>query len=81
MFFEISIKPTIESYLKELGNNNSFEGLKKSIHFIILNCIKGEQGVIQFYFKEIPQHQRNFLVVSVLFNSLWLPRNFKNCPK
>jgi len=43
--------------------------------------IKGELGELEFYFKKIPLHQQKFLVVSVLSNSLWLPRNLKNVPK
>jgi len=39
---------------------------------------KGEQGELQFYFRKIPLHQQNFLVISVLSNSPWLSRNLKN---
>jgi len=44
-------------------------------HFV---CLKGELGELQIYFRKIPLHQRKFLVVSVLSNSPWLPRNLKN---
>jgi len=43
--------------------------------------LKGKLGELQFYFKKILLHQQKFLVVSVLSNSLWLPRNLKKCPK
>jgi len=39
----------------------------------ILLCLKGELGELEFYFRKIPLHQQNFLVVSVP----WLPRNLK----
>jgi len=43
---------------------------------------KGELGELEIYFRKIPSlHQQKFLVVSVLFNSPWLPRNLKNGPK
>jgi len=42
---------------------------------------KGELGELRFYFRKIPLYHQKFLVVSVLSNSLWLPRNFKNGPK
>jgi len=32
----------------------------------------------KFYFRKIPLHQQKFLMVSVLSNSLWLPRILKN---
>jgi len=40
---------------------------------LFFGVIKAKQGVIQFYFRKISLHQQKFLVVSVLFNSLWLP--------
>jgi len=40
--------------------------------------VKGVLGVIQIYFRKIPLFQQNFLVISVLSNSPWLPRNLKN---
>jgi len=43
--------------------------------------LKGELGEFQIYFRKIPLHQQNILVVSVLPNSPRLPRNFKKCPK
>jgi len=39
--------------------------------------IKGEQGVIQIYFRKILLHQQKFLKVSVLSNSPWLQRYLK----
>jgi len=46
------------------------------------SCWKAkEQEVIQFYFRKIPLHKQRYLVISVFSNSLWLPRNFKKCPK
>jgi len=44
------------------------------------NSIKGELGEFQIYIGKIPLHQQKFLVVSVLSNSPWLPRNLKNVP-
>jgi len=38
-------------------------------------------GELEFYFRKIPLHQQKFLVVSVLSNSPWLPKNLKNGPK
>jgi len=38
-----------------------------------LCVIKGELREIQIYFRKIPLHQQKFLLVSVLFNSPWLP--------
>jgi len=46
---------------------------------IIFSIFKGELGELEFYF--IPLHQQKFLVVSVLSNLPWLPRNLKNGPK
>jgi len=43
-------------------------------HFIS----SGELGELEFYFKKISLHQQKFLVISVLSNSPWLPRNLKN---
>jgi len=40
--------------------------------------LKGELGKFQIYFNKLPLHQQNFLVVSVLSNSPWLPRYLKN---
>jgi len=40
--------------------------------------VKGELGELEFYFRKISLHQQKFLVVSILFNSSWLPRNLKN---
>jgi len=40
--------------------------------------IKGELRQIQIYFGKIPLHQQKVLMVSVLSNSPWLPRNLKN---
>jgi len=34
--------------------------------------LKGELGEFQVYFRKIPLYQQKFLVVSVLYNSLWL---------
>jgi len=42
--------------------------------------VKGKLGV-QIYFRKIPLHQQEFLVFSILFNSPWLLRSFKKCPK
>jgi len=39
---------------------------------------KGELGKLQIYFRKITQHQQKFLVVSVLSNAPWLPKNLKN---
>jgi len=39
---------------------------------------KEELGELEFHFRKIPLYQQNFLVVSVLSNSPWLPRNLKN---
>jgi len=39
---------------------------------------KGELGEFQIYLRKIPLHQQNFLLVSVLSNSLQLRRNLKN---
>jgi len=47
------------------------------------NCnstLAGELGELQVYFRKILLHQQNILVVSVLFNTPWLPRNLKKCP-
>jgi len=49
------------------------------LHF--RKIVKGELVELQFYFRKIPLHQQKFLVVSVLPNSPWLPRNVKKCPK
>jgi len=46
-----------------------------------LLVLKGELGELEFYFRKITLHQQIFLMVSVLSNSLWLPRNLKNGPK
>jgi len=43
-------------------------------------ALKGELGELQIYFIKIPLHQQKFSVISVLSNSLWLPRNLKNIP-
>jgi len=40
-----------------------------------------DSGELEFYFRKIPLHQQKFLVVLVLSNSLWLPRNLKHGPK
>jgi len=40
--------------------------------------LKGELGKLQIYFRKIPLHQQKFLMVSVLSNSPWLPRDLKN---
>jgi len=42
---------------------------------------KGELGEFEFYFRKIPLHQQKILVVSVLSNSTWLPRNLINGEK
>jgi len=42
---------------------------------------QGKPGELEFYFRKIPLHQQKFLVVSILSNSPWLPRNLKNRPK
>jgi len=47
----------------------------------MLEKLKGELGELEFYFRKVPLHQQKFLVVSVLSNSPWLPRNLKNRPK
>jgi len=44
----------------------------------IVKTFKGKLGEFQIYFRKIPLYQLKFLVVSVLSNSLWLPRNLKN---
>jgi len=44
-------------------------------YYIVLMSVKGELGEIQIYCRKIPLHQQKILVVSVLSNSLWLPRN------
>jgi len=41
----------------------------------------GKLEEFQIYFRKIPLQQQTFLVVSVLSNSPWLPRNLKKCPK
>jgi len=43
--------------------------------------LKGELGELKFYFIKVPLHQQKFLVVSVLSDSPWLPKNLKNVPK
>jgi len=43
----------------------------------IVGPLKGELGELQIYFRKIPLHQQKFLVVSVLSNLPWLPRNLK----
>jgi len=43
--------------------------------------LKGELGELQNYVRKIPLHQQKFLVVLVLSNSPWLPRNLKKYPK
>jgi len=60
-----------------------FTSSAKTLLFFVcqLLYIKGELGELQIYFRKIPLHQQNFLVVSVLSNSPWLPKNFKKCPK
>jgi len=42
---------------------------------------KGELRELQIYFRKIPPYQQNFLVVSVLSISPWLPRNLKEFHK
>jgi len=49
---------------------------KKTITLNQTITLKRKLGEIQIYFKKIPLHQQIFLVVSVLSNSPWLPRNF-----
>jgi len=44
----------------------------------LIKQFKGELRELQFYFRKIPLHQQKFLVISVLSNSPWLRRNFKN---
>jgi len=48
---------------------------------LFLIVFKGELQEFEFYFRKIPLHQQKFLVVSVLSNSPWLPRNLKTGPK
>jgi len=50
-------------------------------HCVLVPFLKGELGELKIYFRKIPLHQQKFLVVSVLSNSPWLPRNSKNVPK
>jgi len=45
--------------------------------YVSVYYIKGELGELEFYFRKIPLHQQKFLVVSILSNSPWLPRNLK----
>jgi len=40
--------------------------------------LKGELGELQIYVRKILLYQQKFLVVLVLSNSPWLPRNLKN---
>jgi len=55
---------------------------KNHLYFIfyckILHVLKGEQGLIQCYFRKIPLHQQKLLVVSVLCNLPWSPKNVQN---
>jgi len=60
---------------------NSKELRVKICYVISSNNIKVELGELEFYFRKIPLHQQKFLVVSVLSNLPWLPRNLKNGPK
>jgi len=56
-----------------------------------VNFVKGGEGGARTFLgagypsyatgRKIPLHQQKFLVVSVLSNSPWLPRNFKIGPK
>jgi len=73
-----------------VDTTNELAGLSPHYPFTLLNMaerqagklriptFKGELKELQIYFRKIPLHQLKFLVVSVLSNSLWLPRNFKN---
>jgi len=54
---------------------------KKSEGDIEYYALKEELGELEFYFRKIPLYQQKYLVVSVLSNSPWLPRNLKNGPK
>jgi len=49
---------------------------------ILKEEVKGELGELEleFYFRNILLHQQKFLMVSILSNSPWLPRNLKNGP-
>jgi len=49
-----------------------------SVQTIASNVVKGDLGKSQIYIRKIPLHQQKILVVSVLSNSLWLLRNWKN---
>jgi len=40
--------------------------------------LKGQLGEVQIYFRKTLLHQQKFLVLSVLSNSPWLPKNLKN---
>jgi len=44
-------------------------------------CFKGKLGELQLYFRKLPLHQQNFLVVSVLSNSPWVAEKFENISK
>jgi len=45
------------------------------------NMLLQLKGELEFYVRKIPLYQQKILVVSVLSNLPWLPRNLKNGPK
>jgi len=45
------------------------------------NLVKENYEKFRFTLKRYPCINKNFLVASVLFNSSWLPKNLKKCPK
>jgi len=55
--------------------------LDKYMSTVPKTYFKGELGELEFYLKKIPLLQQKFLVVSVLSNSPWLPKNLKKGPK
>jgi len=46
-----------------------------------LNQLKGELEELQIYFRKLPVHQQNFLVISVHSNLPWLPKKFEKMSK
>jgi len=59
------------------------ENVSRANFFLCLyrTILKRELEELQIYFKKILLHQQKFLVVSVLSNSPWLPRDLKKYPK
>jgi len=50
---------------------------KRRHHDVVSDHLYSRTRVIQFHYRKIPMHQQKFLVVSEIFNSVWLPRNLK----